>query len=482
MVQVSYKAPLPEAFDLRRWFHEECLALYSAIRKDESLDDIQERLSDACNIEGAALKTPRDIARVLNAVKLFWPPVAEKVDFADMVWLQLKRLQDEKLYSWIEEYLVEFMAVAEGASISDSERSSFAARLLDWVEPGYPISHKSIWRFSQIIPGIKPGAESEPKKLLFDTSNGAALGKAANLKRLASPQHYRLYFALSKPSGTLDDDVVAHFITIARSNADLTESCRDLIRQRRPQGGTMLAVLVDRLMYADERRLPKDAIRPILRALASCLDEAAGAEGRGNWGKRWIWPAGRNLTNNLLRRLGNEERLDAVREMFGGGRAIGWLMCELVRGETFSHGRHGDRPTPASEWLLSDAEMDEAVSLLVPRLQAESRAEIIKTPEVLSFLYGWQQLGYGEEARQWVAEQISDDKGLLSLLAACRAWRSSSDRGVYHPLVRSDLSNFLDFDDAVARLNNIADKRDAQEAEQELAKELLLAAQLDERN
>jgi predicted KAP-like P-loop ATPase len=482
MIQVSYRVPLPEAFDLRRWFHEECLALYAAIRENEGLAEIQERLSDVCSIEGAALRTPRDIARILNAVRLFWPPVAEKVDFADMVWLQLRRLEDEKVYSWIEEYLVEFMAVVEGASISDSERAGFASRLLDRIEPGYAISHKSIWRFSQVIPGVKPGAENEPNKLLFDASDRAALGRAANLKRLASPQHYRLYFALSKPSGTLDDDVVAHFIRSARNNADLIEACRDLISQRRPQGGTMLAVLVDRLMHIEERHLSKDAIRPILRALASCMDEAVVNEARGSWGKRWIWSTARNLTNNLLRRLSADERLAAVREMFGAGRAIGWLMCELIRGETFSHGRHGDRPTPASEWLLSDVEMDEAISQMMPRLQAESRAEIIKTPEVLSFLYGWQQLGYGEQAREWAAEQISDDKGLLTLLGACRGWRSSSNRGVYYPLVRSDLNNFLDFDDAVVRLNNIVENRDKPEIEQELAKELLLAVQLGERD
>lgn len=117
IVQVSLKVPLAEAFDLRRWFLEECLTLFQDVVGERPSGRAEERLRDVCMIEGNFIRTPRDIARIINAIRLSWPSVADNVDFADMAWLQIIKSESEDLYAWIESYLVDYFVVQNGASI-----------------------------------------------------------------------------------------------------------------------------------------------------------------------------------------------------------------------------------------------------------------------------------------------------------------------------------------------------------------------------
>jgi hypothetical protein len=480
MVQVSFKVPLPEAFDLRRWFHEECLALYGATTGAPIPDDSRERLQEVCNIEGGLLRTPRDVARALNAIRLCWPSVVDDVDYADMVWLQIRRLDSESLYAWIEEYLVEFMALIEGATVSDSERQAFSNRLMDHVDGAAGVHSRSIWRFGQFVPGLGWESKKDSKATVFDTGSTTTLAKATNLKRLGSSHHYRYYFNFSKPSGALDDRALFKVITVAQSNGDVPTLCAELAAARRPQGGTMMSALIDRLLQMDDERVPQEAISAILRGLASCMDAVAKAEGKGTWGVTWSWSSAETLTKKLLKRVDSAGRSAIVAEMFGRGTALGWLMCELLRGETFAHGRYGGRPKPEDEWLLTEVELEQAVGLFFDRLRTAEKDKIVGTPEVLSFMFGWKQLGDEEGVRAWIAEETRTDSGFLRLLVACRGWRSSSNRGLYYPLSRRDLSQFMDYDAALVRLREIRANGEAPIQDRDQAEALLKAAAMDQ--
>lgn len=480
MVQVSFKVPRPEAFDLRRWFQDECAALYVAVSRDADLSDIQERLSEVCNIEGGLLRTPRDIVRALNAIKLCWPPVASQVDFPDMVWLQLRRMDSQQLYDWIEEYLVEYMALVDGATINAADRATMTDALLEHVNTDIAASTNSVWRFGQIVPGIKLDFNDDTKKLLFDTEDEQARANATNKRRLGSPQHYRYYFAMAKPSGALDDQMLLSFTSKVQADEEVLASFRVLVAQKRPQGGTMMSALIDRLLHLDDDVIPDPVAASILRTLSSCMDEVASQEGKGGWGKYWSWSSARLLTKKLLKGLAEQDRREIVKAMFASGEAIGWLMCELLRSETYSHGRYGARPRSEDEWVFTDSELDDAIQEMLARLRSDERRRIVTTPEVLSFMYGWKQLGDERGVASWVAEEVATDDGLLRLLYACRGWHSSSNKGVYYPLLRRDVEQFTDWDAAIGRVQAIRSNPNAPEARRALAIEVLNAVALGE--
>ena len=101
IVQVSFRVPQPEAFDLRRWLFEDCIRLYSATTSSALDEDATAQLSTACDLEGGSIDTPRDVVQILNAVKLYWPPIKDDSYFPGLVWLKIINVKDVYFYHWI---------------------------------------------------------------------------------------------------------------------------------------------------------------------------------------------------------------------------------------------------------------------------------------------------------------------------------------------------------------------------------------------
>jgi hypothetical protein len=93
---------------------------------------------------------------------------------------------------------------------------------------------------------------------------------------------------------------------------------------------------------------------------------------------------------------------------------------------------------------------------------------------LVSLLYGWKQAAGNDDARQWVEANTRTNEDLLAFLSRARGW-SSTGEGIQYPLKRQDLSNFLDYDTAVRRVEAIADDARAPSEQRRLAAELLVA-------
>ena len=132
IVQVSFRVPRPEAFDLRRWFQAEVHKLFATelgVETGSNQGTATQRLAHVIDVHGGRyLKTGRDVVRVLNALRLHAIPVRGRIDVTDMVWLQLVKIGDLDFYCWVEEFLVEVAAIANGASISSAAAESMAVQ------------------------------------------------------------------------------------------------------------------------------------------------------------------------------------------------------------------------------------------------------------------------------------------------------------------------------------------------------------------
>jgi hypothetical protein len=126
--------------------------------------------------------------------------------------------------------------------------------------------------------------------------------------------------------------------------------------------------------------------------------------------------------------------------------------------------------------LLTAAEFTVVLETMLNRYRNAAPDELLRVPNTLSLLYAWRQGAANDEVREWVARVIETDAGagFLRLLSRIRSWRSSNDL-VYYPLKRDDLQNFLDFDHAVRRLNEIEGRPDVTPEDRQLATELLRA-------
>lgn len=456
IVQVAFRVPEPEAFDLRRWLFEGAGQLFDA--ESTTAPDNLQRLQRVCDIQGGLLSTPRDVVHVLNSLRLHWPPIQQSADFADMVWLQIVRMKSPKLYHWVEKYMIEVGALYAGARVTDREQTWFEKafeKLVDTKDFDTPLS---IFSIAEILPGIQAtGLDTEKKRHLFRDLIPEKLAPFEERRGLGSPSHYRFYFAFAKPTATLDDAQIASFLTSLDIQASAESFLIKLAKTKRPQGGTMAEVLLQRLATLATDKLTPKKIETFLFALADVMDEVGNQGERSDFGRYPSWDPAMRLFSRLLRGVPVDRRERTLKRIFRQGRALGWLM-HLIRSETYDHGVFGSRRVDSSLWIMSEAEFDTAVALFTARLRQQEKKDIIHVPFLMSFLYGWAQSGDDQGARDWVAEQTRTDQALLNFLDKCRSWRSSNDV-VSFPLKRSDVGYFTDMAALESRLAALAAKK-----------------------
>lgn len=140
IVQASFRVPMPVVYDLRSWLGEEIHKIFPTSGMSDSARD---RLSQSVHIWcNEYISTPRDVIRALNAIKLYVVPQANDIDLSDAVFLQIVRIRNPQLYTWIEEYV-------EGLSTLGDLTDHGSQWLIE-----YAWSHSALEDWGKIDPGV----------------------------------------------------------------------------------------------------------------------------------------------------------------------------------------------------------------------------------------------------------------------------------------------------------------------------------------
>ena len=490
IVQVSFAVPRPEEFDLRRWLLKDCHELHKAITGDELSPEIAERLNFVCDSQGGNLQTPREIGLVLNSLRLVYPPVANRIDFADLCWLQIIRIKNEGFYKWIEKYLAIYAAIADGASLASQELQNMTKELCDLLgifkegeDEDEMHAFRTLSQLEDYLPGIKTGSirrqqNREQEQIIYNSVSDDEKSRFEQDHRLGSAQHYRLYFAFSQPSGALDDGVLTTILMKAENNQDVQEDLERLININRPQGGTVYELFLNRFKRQNFNKLSPASVSRIFKAIGDTIDTAQHKEREVSFfGIRTLYRDGRDIFKFALKQLEDNARVTFIKDTFENRKSIGWLLAELIGDDLFAHGRAGDKQK-SNRHVLTENELNDAIKIIFDRLAGPDRPHIETLPQSLVFFHRWNQAGGGEDMKKWMEDYSKTDEGFLELLHKCRGWMASDK--VYHPLNERDLSQFMNFDEAVLRLKAIA-KNTSSESHRKSAEELLKAIRIGER-
>ena len=476
-IQVHFKVPKPEDFDLRRWFRDEASSIVSAqlsAARESDRQDISRRVDEYVDKTGGRyLHTPRDVVRTLNALKLYGPPVADLVDIPDLIWLQLVRTNDPALCDWIEAYMIGAAPVAHGALVAPSETKRIIEDLKRLLKRQGLKLEDVIWELHEILPGINWDIDKEKHPdgwKLFDNLSDSAVRKWVARRRLGSPQHYRYYFALVPPQGVITDDEVMNLVALATASREDTASLlATAANTKRSVGGVALDPLLSRLLSLGDEDMPTTAIPNLLYGLADVVDEASSLSGERRWGIDWIAVTAERAFRDLLRKIPKEVRPKVIEGIFSRGKALGWI-AGLLADDIFARGLAGEDNRGSEEPFFETDEFEAAKSALINRIKSEPAEKIMGVPRLPSVLYTWQRLGRDQDVRNWCSEQTKTDEGLLAFLAKSRGWANASNIGIYYPLNKGTISDFIDYDAAVARVRKLAtsakDKKTRERAEE----------------
>lgn len=455
IIQLTVMVPMPEAFRLRQWFTDE-LRQFASTKNDEELS----RLKAVIDYEGGRqLTTPRSVVRILDSVRFFWPPIERAGgDLADLVWLQLIKVGNPTLYRWIEDYSATCAMVSLGTvRVDEGEKAAKLLSLKAAVKPDHFADLHYRFYFAEPLPGADCDYSEDGDGFeLFQSVDVAKRDKAIRARRLASPDHYRLYFALAGPEHALSQhDLDAFWLAAETGAREVGEVLLRLHQIELPGGLGKADLLLERLRRAEPELITASRGKHIAIAFSMFMDKAHEDRALALDWVTTLWDRAEALVPICLSRLDPVDRPAVVSTMFEDGDAIGWL-TSLMRRETFVHGRYGDRRKPEADWFVSDAELDLIFEVMQARFNAMSADELLATSRPIDVLFAWRQSGDEESPRKLIQEHAATSEGLIEALEKMTSIRSSSDRGTYSVLTRSNIEGFLDFDEVRARIAELA--------------------------
>ena len=413
IVQTAVKVPQPMHFDLRSWLYEEVRALVTpSTVSDGAWERLERAVSVWCH---EYVTTPRDIVRVSNAMKVYVAPVADKVDIADGLFIQIVRNHSPKLYSWIESYVAkEFGSDSnnENTAWTDTVRDSFATldeEVLSEIGKTDEELGRLMANLQQHLPRLRIQDSGELSPSQMESSNHYAAEH-----RLWSASYFRFYFALSVPSGSINDYEVQMFLSeCENSSQTAVESFDRLCRTTRPQGGNMAQVLFSRILEQGER-WSSNQVGGLFSVLGRTMDEFA-LNSRMQLGSPPRFYKETSEALRLLRHLGAEERMKVLKHSFENASSLVWL-SGIVGEAIKEHGFGGFSGKPEATRLLNKREFEYVREEYLNFMKRIDLYNLREKPYFLGGMYVWYWAGGEAEARAWVEKESAEDLAFLDLL------------------------------------------------------------------
>lgn len=443
IVQVSLPLPQPEAFTLRRWFFEECLVLSGLDAENPDDADTVRRLSSVIDDEGGKrLDTPRDVVRALNSLQLYWAPIRDYVDFADLVRIQLIRLKSPKLYLWIERYVTSFAAVALGGAFITKPKRIMRELRRALKGQHDDVAH-SMYGLRELLPGLKVkyGADKKAQAEGFNLDRDE-LKKFTRHRRLGSPHYFRYYFSFGPTSGELHEKDVRALLRDLETRPRVFRARMLELAATKNHLGIALSPIIDRLSALP---LNDSTGHTVLAALSDCMDIAFFGDVASFSVKR-SWESGERLWDIAFESIERPKRGAVLLAFAKKGKALGWMARSLRHGKYRSHRQH--------EPVLTEDEIDAASAAFINRI--DSDLPIMESAWLEGIFYLWSDVAGQDVAKAKVAERIHQDEAFVRFMHASRSWLSS-DR-VYRPLRSAEVDHFLNFADARARAEAIGER------------------------
>ena len=333
IIQFSFKVPPLEPFQLRAWLRREI-----NVRFPNQIEDGSRRAEVVLDAwAGRLLRTPRDVKRLLFAVRTIWHELKPRADLLDLIWIQMLKEKAAKpeadLYSWVTGYLQSLDALAIGGTVSGTfqEQRKLVQILsaLGWKKYSDEEGMTSIdfHHLSHLLTGIDQDHLDETSmdgtRWIYSTDD-SKLDEFRRDCRLSSPWHWRLYFALDPPSHALtDDEWRALEQSGANSATELGNNIQKLLDRDSVIRWDVGDQLLDRVIYAARSGAIRNSVRWIQSVIANAqgLKKASKREGYFGFNREFDSQI-KVMIREVFRVLNEGDRKHAVQIVFQESREL----------------------------------------------------------------------------------------------------------------------------------------------------------------
>ena len=441
IVQFSFKVPPLEPFQLRRWLKHELNELFPG-RVNEGLRRTQVVLDEWA---GRLLRTPRDVKRLLFAVRAIWPKLEPNADLLDLVWIQLVKekaaTSEADLYSWVTRYFQSLDAVAIGGMVSgtrqEQEELVRILKALGWrvykSEDG--MTSIDFHHLSKLLVGVVQDNlddSSSSGEQWTHKIDAQTLAEYRQELRLSSPWHWRSYFAFDPPSHALTDNEWTALQHVGRDSAEkLRCGVQQIVEARSEERLDLGDQLVDRVSYAARMGSIDNGVRWLEAIVGNAQLLRKASKDRGPFGfGRDFDESVRDMVREIFRVLEEDDRQEAIDALFCKSLDLG--MSSVILREQYAISREQGSTTKEDLYLGSD-ELDRAISCMLEQFNALEPAKLRHVFSPYDVLYTWKEVTDSVEGPQRLLEEaLRDDEGFFSTLPALKCVTSSEQGGVPH--------------------------------------------------
>lgn len=461
IIQFSFRVPPLEPFQLRHWLRAELEALapgqinMSSKRTAVILDTWAGRL----------LHNPRDVKRLLFAVRAIWSKLKNRVDLLDLVWLQmisLKASDDKKnLYSWLVRYLQALDAIAIGGNVSgeQEDRSELEKILKKLGWKGYVRDEHGMrmdfHHLDELLAGVKSSYLGELENNWTHDVNEQELQEFRSKKRLSSPWHWRLYFAFDEPTHAITD---AEWNVLAEASKNSTEALIQAIEKIFDVRGSERKDAADQVLEkvqfeAESKSLPKSERWLVAIIRSHRIMQERSKRDRLFGMTRLLDYKLVKLTRVIAEGTAGKARKNLLNEIFNNNDHIG-VAAALLRDQLFAN----EKPEHEKEerLFLTEAELENVKSQQLAIYGGLTWQQLIGTSSPYDVLYSWNKAaGDNEGAGKLLMSAFEDNNSLVEALEALKCYNNSEQNGVPH-VVEAMLKTFVDAKWVKERLGQVA--------------------------
>ena len=408
IVQASFELPAPS----RATLETEFLTRLDNVIKEREYRDGDHFSNLFTEMIAPEIKTPRDLIRILNPLKVTWPAVKGEVDPAEFLCLETLRIRRPKLYATLRANKILLTgSVMEDIGVSarmrleqgrtaeqydkiflESEPQSEHERLRDGLMQLFPELERAWKNVDQI--NLPPDRDGQ--------------------RRVCAPRHFDTYFRFSLSEDLISKREIEPLIQKAGDFDYIRGSFLAANEISQPNGSSKATHLLYELAIRTDD-ISDDLIGDLLKSIYSIADRLIEKEGSDTAAPlRQL----NQITNTLIiGRLPFDNRSDVLRTACEQA-TLGYL----VRIATSAYNRHfplhGNQPKPQAECLTTKEHAKELKDLALERIhKAVSDGSLIDCPLLDSVLVLW--LRFDEKGvKSWISEMTDDNTAVARLAKA----------------------------------------------------------------
>ena len=417
VIQGAFDLPTPDREDLCN----QLLANVSQVMGSPSPEKMQRFWNSFHDGVAPLLRTPRDIVRLSNGIKVSWPAVGANVDHADFLTIEAMRLFLPPTFEAVRTH-PDMLTGTQSERGRDQRalEAEYNEIFLDGLEEPREreIAKRSLRRLFPRLNAVWSNS----------WHTGSRLWQRDRL--VCTPEHFPTYFAFSVTNDGITSVESDALIANAGTAGATAKALRGYVAMPRRKGGTRAALALDELSVragdiaeADIQQFVVDLFS-VADELDVSTDRARGFLELASNKLRLHW-----LLNNLLRdRLDLQARSDVIRAA-AATASLGWIVHFSDRCKSLKD-KQGGGDDSGSENFANNDTVDWLYALSLTRIRsAAANGTLAQKSELATLLYRWRDRVGDQEVRAWTDLQLDSEAFVVTLATTLvqESWSAGMD-------------------------------------------------------